>query len=355
MKHKKIISIILATLMLTAVMTVGAGAADEATLEELMLPQIVKDTQAWAKSSTPKYDNLKGLRVNLLGDSYLAGHTLENADKLVWPALLAHKYGWELTNCAQNGSPVSTGTDITYAESMVDNINKMPYNSPDIVIFDGGRNDYNKNVSLGTVDSRDTATFMGALNVVIDGLERKYPDATLIFTTVWNFSGTNSIGLTAESYAMAALRVCEARGVYVFLACMPGVSGVDMSSKEFRAQYCLTPNDVSHLNVDGMKLVMPTYERFISETYAEDTYVPSEDTDNGYNNETETESETEKGVDSGSVNDPPPEGGILTKIITAFGLTKLETGAAVAIAVTVTVCSAGAVLLAVFLVNKKKK
>ena len=348
MKLKKILSIILVALMLTATMAVGAGAADEATLEELMLPQVVKDTQAWAKSSTPKYENLYGLRVNLLGDSYLAGHTLENADRLVWPALLAHKYGWELTNCAQNGAPVSTETGITYAESMVDNINKMPYNSPDLVIFDGGRNDYNKNVPLGEVDSRNTATFMGALNVVIDGLERKYPNATLIFTTVWNFSGTNSIGLTAESYAMAASKVCEARGVYVFLACMPGISGVDMSSSEFRAQYCLTPTDVSHLNVEGMKLVMPIYERYISETYAKANPEPDEpEAETGDGNESNggngqsTETDTGKNNNPPTVPNTPSDDKTFEMIIKIVGLASFV--------------AAGLVILIVILISRIKK
>ena len=36
-----------------------------------------------------------------------------------------------------------------------------------------------------------------------------------------------------------------------------------MRSEEFRAKYCMFPNDISHLNLSGMKLVMPTFEKYL--------------------------------------------------------------------------------------------
>ena len=42
-----------------------------------------------------------------------------------------------------------------------------------------------------------------------------------------------------------------------------------MTSASFRNQYCMGPDDISHLNFDGMKLVFPVFEQIIAEQYAE--------------------------------------------------------------------------------------
>jgi hypothetical protein len=40
-----------------------------------------------------------------------------------------------------------------------------------------------------------------------------------------------------------------------------------MQNADFRAEYSTGKNDVSHLNAKGMKLVMPKFEKIISEYY----------------------------------------------------------------------------------------
>jgi hypothetical protein len=40
-----------------------------------------------------------------------------------------------------------------------------------------------------------------------------------------------------------------------------------MTDASFRAKYCMKPTDISHLNADGMKLVLPYFEKFIADTY----------------------------------------------------------------------------------------
>ena len=105
---------------------------------------------------------------------------------------------------------------------------------------------------------------MGAMNVMMKGLRKKFPNAAMVFTTVWNFPDTNSEStLTYLDYAKATEEVCEKWGVYCFKAYDPATSGVDMRSAEFRAKYCMYPNDISHLNLSGMKLVMPTFEKYL--------------------------------------------------------------------------------------------
>ena len=92
----------------------------------------------------------------------------------------------------------------------------------------------------------------------------------MIFTTVWNFPNTNTESeLTYLDYAQAAEQVCEKWGIYCFKAYDPAVSGVDMTDETFRAAYCMSPDDISHLNLSGMKLVMPKYEQFIADSLAD--------------------------------------------------------------------------------------
>ena len=216
-----------------------------------------------AKSAI-QYPALKGLTVNFIGDSYFAGNGL-NPD-YVWPALMGQIYEMNYTNYGKNGSTISDY--VTTNNPMVVRYKQMSDNNPDIVVLEGGKNDYNKKVPIGENTDTSTKTFKGALNVIIDGLRQKYPNAVLICVTPWKVSGTNGIGKTVSSYSDAMLEICSLKNVPCFNAADPAVSGVDMTSSTFRAKYSMTATDVSHLNLDGHKLVLPKFEKFIADTYA---------------------------------------------------------------------------------------
>lgn len=206
---------------------------------------------------------LNGLTVNLLGDSYFAGSGLDPS--FVWPALMAKKYGMTLYNGGVNGSTISNY--VTTNNAMCVRYKQLPDNNPDIVLFEGGRNDYNKKVPLGDPDSTDTKTFYGALNTTISGLRQKYPNAVIVCITNWNFTGTNDIGLGYADYAGAMMKAAERHGVFCMNASDPEVSGVDMSKSEFKKNYTMGGNSVSHLNLEGMKLVLPYFESYLNECY----------------------------------------------------------------------------------------
>ena len=293
----------------------GRGAKNF-SLTSYEIGQIV-EARAWVEESrtTADFEELYGLTVNLLGDSYLKGHNMTNAEYLVWPALLAEKYDWTLTNYAENGAPLSS-----YVQNgitpIVTKYKEMPANDADVIIFNGGRNDYNYMTPIGTKESDDPATYMGALNVLIDGLQEKYPDALLVYTSVWNFpdkAEQSANGLTYMTYAMAAQSVCREQGILMYQAYDPSVSGVNMDSPDFRAEYCLTADDVSHLNVEGMKLVMPRYEALIADALEADGDPIEKEPESALGSEPETEPEIEPETETGAVSDTveeslPPEG-----------------------------------------------
>ena len=121
--------------------------------------------------------------------------------------------------------------------------------------------DRNHKVPMGEIDSRDTFTFAGACNYILDVLQEKYPDALIICITTW------FVGDGTENYGEMMKKICKERNIVCFDAMNQAITKVKMDDKDFRAKYCKTANDVSHLNAEGMKLVLPAFEKFIGEQY----------------------------------------------------------------------------------------
>ncbi len=213
------------------------------------------------------YSSLDGLTLNVLGDSYFDGNNGIPDRYFVWPGILAQKYGMDFVNHGIGGSTMSNF--VTNKNPMVDRYKKLYDNDPDIVIIEGGRNDFNVAAPIGTNDSRDTTTFKGALNTVLDGVKEKYPDAMIICVTVWYWEQAPKAetGGTHLDYGNAMLEVCAERGIPCFNAMDRSAVGVDMMSSAFRTQYCASPTDGSHLNLEGMKLAFPAFEKFIAEQW----------------------------------------------------------------------------------------
>jgi hypothetical protein len=150
---------------------------------------------------------------------------------------------------------------------MVTRYAELPSNRADIILLEGGKNDFNSSVPIGEIGDTSTKTFMGALKFLIGKLREKYPDALIICVTVWNTAGTNSLGLNVSDYGQAMIEVCASMGVPCFNSMDTNLSGVDMTSAAFRSQYCQSSSDVSHLNVGGHRMVLPKFEKFIAEQY----------------------------------------------------------------------------------------
>ena len=219
---------------------------------------------AWMKDS-PYESILEGLEVTALGDSYLA----PNYEP--WLNLLAEKYLVKVNNYAIGGSTVSTAksaTDTSSRNPMVERYQRMAKSDdPDIVIIEGGRNDHSMGATIGAVDSTNPKEFSGALNIIIDGLQEKYPNAMFVCIGPWNFpdNGNNSLSYKAFADGMAA--VAKAQGIYFIDSSNVEVMGVDMRNAAFRIKYCKNENDVSHLNAAGMKLVFPKFESYLADFY----------------------------------------------------------------------------------------
>ena len=168
-----------------------------------------------------------------------------------------------MNNYGKGGSTVSNYVN---KNPMCIRYSSMSNNNADIILLEGGRNDFNQSVPIGATDSHDKKTFSGALNVIIEGLKEKYPNAMIVCISNWNFPGTKN-GLDYTDYADAMEAVAEQQDVYFIRACDPEVSGINMKSTTFRAQYCMNPDDISHLNAAGMKIAMEHFEKILAEYY----------------------------------------------------------------------------------------
>ena len=196
---------------------------------------------------------LEGKSINVMGDSYVSDVSLP--DGKIWPRLLAEKYEMDYRSYGISGnaiaSPEASGTP------MVQRYSSMR-GGVDIVFVVGGRNDYNHSYPVGQVGDTTTDTYCGAVAVLIDGLRAKYPNSLILFSTSWYVNDD------MEAYNNATWRVCQMKGIPCFHAANQSLSGVYMNRPSFREMYCVKPNDVSHLNASGMKLVLPTFEEFIA-------------------------------------------------------------------------------------------
>ncbi len=242
---KKLTSVLLALIMLLSafVFCIPAGAADDAY-----------------------YPELEGITMYAMGDSYFGGSSL--GKEVTWVNKLGNKYKMDYINYGIGGSTMSDF--VTNKDPMVKRITRMKKDDANIILLEGGRNDRSQQVPLGDRDSRDTKTFYGAVNYMLDYFLEKYPNALIILVTAWKHSGNTTSGYNNITYADVMKDIAEYRNdphIVCLYAADPELTGVDMDDTRFRAKNCISIDDVSHLNEEGMNFVLPKMEKFIAEAY----------------------------------------------------------------------------------------
>ena len=253
--------------------------------------------------------DLNGMNVLALGDSLFAGtdEGTPGCDRASqWVNLLGNNHNWTLTNLGIGGMTVSlteNNYDVNHGKkaSMYDwlfnDVNDFRwgtsyntnsgylyhpnygsnyrynyyYNCGDftgksaedveLILLEGGCNDYGTAIAapLGTIDSKDPGTFLGAWNCVVERLLEQYPNATIVFITTWylNPQSRPNDTLTSIEYSTSVNRLYEANyanndRVQLIDAGDPAVSGVDMRNAEWRTEYS---NDAYHLKNSGMQVM----------------------------------------------------------------------------------------------------
>ena len=147
-----------------------------------------------------------------LGDSLIYGN--KSGTQYTWPSLLAQQENMTVYNHGVNGNTIAYVEG--HSEPMCRRFLQME-DGADYVVLLGGANDRRLNVPLGELDSKDETTFMGALNILAEGLLEKYPKAKLLFMTNYNRKKKpNDLGLRDIDYVDAMLAVAARYAIPCF-------------------------------------------------------------------------------------------------------------------------------------------
>jgi lysophospholipase L1-like esterase len=151
----------------------------------LYFPAALRIFKTTAEASTGPW---AGKKMVVIGDSITAGS--HHGESPIWYQALASEIG--ITNVVasgQSGSAISTtsyyGTDYG---PMVVRYENLPADGDLYIVF-GGTNDYTLSTPLGTMNDVTDVSFYGALDVMINGMKKKAPDATIVFMTPINRYG----------------------------------------------------------------------------------------------------------------------------------------------------------------------
>ncbi|MBW0223531.1 SGNH/GDSL hydrolase family protein [Lentilactobacillus parabuchneri] len=159
--------------------------------------------------------------INCLGDSTTWGDdsTGGGGNAISWTSHLQELIPFkQVNNFGKKGSRIALSED--RQDSFVERYLDMDKSADYIVVF-GGINDFVNNVPIGTIGNKDPHKFLGALDIIINGLNDHYPDAVLIFMTATKSSFAhsskpypnsfqkNAAGNTQANYNAAMIDICH--------------------------------------------------------------------------------------------------------------------------------------------------
>lgn len=131
--------------------------------------------------------DLKGKKINFLGDSITEGHGVDCIENTFEEVLLrteglaaARNYGIGGTRIARQSKP---SDEPRWDLDFVSRVDEMDPDADVVVIF-GGTNDYGHgDAPIGCFEDRTVDTFYGALHVLYNKVFEKYPDALIVVLT----------------------------------------------------------------------------------------------------------------------------------------------------------------------------
>ena len=128
---------------------------------------------------------LKGTKINFLGDSITEGAGTSSHDKM-FTMFIEREYGAICQNYGIGGTRIArqkTPTEEKWDRDFISRVPEMD-NDADIVVVFGGTNDFGHgDAPLGTMSDRTPYTFYGALHCLYTALTEKYPDVPVVILT----------------------------------------------------------------------------------------------------------------------------------------------------------------------------
>ena len=128
---------------------------------------------------------LKGTKINFLGDSITEGAGTSSPDRM-FTMLIEREYGAICQNYGIGGTRIArqkTPTEENWDRDFISRVPEMD-NDADIVVVFGGTNDFGHgDAPLGTMSDRTPYTFYGALHCLYTALTEKYPGVPIVVLT----------------------------------------------------------------------------------------------------------------------------------------------------------------------------
>ena len=219
---------------------------------------------------------LKGLKINFLGDSITQGIGASSAEK-VYHALLkesaelreAKNYGISGTRIArQTAKPQNEEEDFLFNNAFCDRYILMDDDADAVVVY-GGVNDFSHgDAPLGGFSDRNPDTFYGACHVLFCGLAKKYLGKTVVIMTplhtIYEMTNTGIEGRKPAGYGTLKEYVDIIKEVAAYYA-LPVLDlfstiGIQPAVKELKDYYI--PDGI-HPNDNGHEVIARRLENFL--------------------------------------------------------------------------------------------
>lgn len=161
----------------------------------------------------------KNKKISFIGDSITIGNGLGTGG---FPKTIQEEIGCSIQNLGVSGSRiamVSTGNSIQNQLSQIDT-------DCDVIVVEGGTNDYSSNVPLGQIQTTgtglfktelDNTTFYGGLETIFRYIYANHPTKPVVYVIIHSVNErnyvNNSIGLNFSNYIEAIEVACNKYGI----------------------------------------------------------------------------------------------------------------------------------------------
>ena len=207
---------------------------------------------------------LKGLKINFLGDSITEGCGTSDFATKAYHAQLATKTGAICRNYGVGGTRIARQKGVSDpARHDLDFIlrEKDMDRDADMVGVFGGTNDFGHgDAKFGTFADRDIYTFYGALHTLINNIIEDFPRATIVFMTPLHrlVEDAHDGKPCLEEYAKAIKEVCKFYAIPV----LDLYSTASIQPKVDIQRELYMPDGL-HPNDDGAKIIASRLEGFL--------------------------------------------------------------------------------------------
>ena len=203
---------------------------------------------------------LKGLKINFLGDSITEGHGATNKENTYWNVLgretgaIVRGYGIGGTRFALQHTP---SANPRHDLDFLMRAKEMDKDADAIFVFCGTNDFGHGDAPIGQFSDRTQDTFYGACHALFDYLINTYPEATIAVMTPLhrcNEDNPRGDGFKAEDVAPLSRYVEIIKEVAAYYSLpvldMWSVSGIQPKVPIIKQKYCpdgLHPNDAGHV------------------------------------------------------------------------------------------------------------